>query len=171
MRKLFVMALAATSLLAKSAAAQAGGWGLLFQQPTAVGVLWNAGDKVGVRAEGNFSTSESESGAATISFHNWTAGLSTLHYAGAPADLRTYFSPRLSFNGTSAESGGSKTTSSGFGIALSFGAQAKLGTRISAYGETGLSYSSSKSKVGAVDQTTTGFGPRSAVGLILFFGR
>jgi hypothetical protein len=172
MRTLFLMTVVlATPGLAKPAAAQRGGWGLLFQQPVAIGVLLNAGDKLGVRAEGNFSTSKNETGGTTFSFHSWTAGLSTLHYAGAPADLRTYVSPRFTYSRTTGESGSSTLTTDGFTLGLSFGAQAKLGTRISAYAETGLAYSSSKNGTAPTDQKTTGFGTRSAVGLILFFGK
>jgi len=171
MRRIFLIALAAAPVLAKSAAAQAGGWGLLFQQPVAFGVLLSVGDNLGVRAEGTFSASESETGAISTTFHNWTAALSTLHYAGAPADLRTYISPRVSFSRQTGESGPSTTMTNSFAVALSFGAQAKLGTRVSAYGETGLAYNSGKTTTGSIEQTTTGFGPRSAVGLILFFGR
>ena len=169
MRKLFLMAAVATPMLAASAAAQSGGWGLLFQQPVAVGVLLNPGDKLGVRIEGSFSRGEFESATSSFSTHSWTAGVSTLHYAGAPADLRTYLSPRVTFTRSSGDAGPTTTTTDALGMSLSFGAQAKLGTRISAYGETGLAYNTSETE--AAGAKTTSVVPRSAIGLILFFGK
>jgi opacity protein-like surface antigen len=135
----------------------------------AVGVLLTPGDKLGVRVEGSFSSSEFESANNSLSSHSWTAGLSTLHYAGAPADLRTYVSPRVTFTRSSGDAGPTTTVTDAWGLSLSFGAQAKLGTRISAYGETGIAYNTSETAVAGAK--TTSIAPRSAIGLILFFGK
>jgi hypothetical protein len=162
--------------------------GVAMGYPAAVGVIWEATNRLAIRPEVTFSFMSGDSSDATGTIAGtssaWTAGVgvSALFYIGGAADVRTYLSPKFSYwhNSSSAglAPGGSRSqnASSDYAVAGSFGAQYALGKRFSVYGEVGLTYawqtssfSSTTANVVGTDSTAHSVGTRSAVGVIAFF--
>ena len=143
--------------------------GLTMGYPSAVGVLWQIGDRVAVRPElslshvGDEASSLDVAGATQPTTDQSTvvgAGVSALFYFGARDSLRTYVSPRFSYARTAASAASgtstSDTTISLYQVTGSFGAQYTLGRRFGVFGEIGAGYSRTNTALSSVVTITTG---------------
>ena len=162
------------------AAQEKGDTGLTISAPSAIGVIWHVSEKVAVRPEVSFSFSgtDAENSALTdISSHSVSLGGSALFYMGRWDNLRTYFSPALTYSwaGSSAQGSGPDLESSqnGWGLSGSLGAQYTLGTRFGVFVEAGLNYTSTSAETPTsilnLERTIWSFGSRAAVGGTLYF--
>lgn len=171
-------------LLPSSAAAQEERRvGLTMGIPGAVGLIWQASDRVAVRPEFQFShlTSESTSPQLGLSSasEGWSVspGVSVLFYLQRWDHLRTYVSPRFSFTRSTnsfvpsgaidaAESTNKSYTGSG-----SFGAQYALGDRFSLFAEIGLSVTRTTGSTDLSSSETSGrqWTTRTGVGAAFYF--
>lgn len=116
----------------------------------------------------------------TSSSDSWnvSVGASALWYFQKTDNVRTYFSPRIAFGHSSAESGSDDLdprTSITVAASGSFGAQYAPVRRSSVYGEIGYGFSRGSTEFSTPILTTkiTGWNwsPRTAVGVIVYFGR
>ena len=200
MRRWVVVGFCAAVLLgaAPASAQERGQFGLTMGYPAAIGVLWHASDRVGIRAEATFQTSSSEveSGPLRsdrdIESTSFGVGVAGLFYLGRSDNVSTYFSPRLAYSRSTSELEGPdvflvpqlfpmpiapiplerRTESSGYSAGGAFGAQYSPNRRFSIFGELGLNYAtlnSESSSFAAAETEGSTFGVRSAVGIILYF--
>jgi hypothetical protein len=142
--------------------------------PAAIGVLWHASDRLGIRAEATFQTSSSEveSGPSRsdreVENTSFAVGVAGLFYLGRSDNVSTYFSPRLAYTRSTSEIEGPevfvvpqlfpvpiglapiplelRTESSGYSVGGSFGAQYSPNRRFSIFGELGLNYATLNSE-------------------------
>lgn len=162
-----------TSMAPRAYAQKAGDAGFLFQYPTAVGMIWHASNAFAVRPEMWFTSSSSSfaipsGGASTSTSSNWSLAVSTLHYLSNRDNVRTYVSPKVTYGkGTSESSSTTSTTFTQSSFSLSFGAHYAAAPRFHVYGETGYG----RSHFSDGDFDSDNWGPRSAVGMILYFGK
>jgi hypothetical protein len=102
-------------------------------------------------------------------------GASVLFYGAGTENVRTYWSPRLAWARLSFDDGNDDESNSAISVSGSFGAQYNPVPRFSVFGEIGLEYARSSSSYDAgpetFESTSSGFGTRTAVGVILYFGR
>ncbi|HEY3381910.1 MAG TPA: hypothetical protein VGK32_09095 [Vicinamibacterales bacterium] len=173
---------------APAAAQEEGQVGLVMGYPAAVGLQWQASDRVAIRPEITLSGSSGDVTSATrVSSNNssWTAGfaVSALFYVARKDGLRTYVSPRFSYvrsNSTSAGQGPpaseSENTGATYSATGSFGAQYLLAKRFSVFGEVGFSYGRQTSSFASTTAYVIGsdgsahtWGTRSTVGVIVYF--
>jgi hypothetical protein len=169
------LALLLCSVVVEPAAAQdAGDKGLTVSAPSSIGLIWHLSPKWAIRPEFSFGFggSDGEGGTLDISTHSASLAGSALFYMGRWEKLQTYVSPRLSYSwsGSSIESG-IDTSSDGWGVSGSFGAQYSLGERFAVFAEAGLGYSSSTSEnsLTTMDRTAWTFGTRTQVGATFYF--
>ena len=180
----FVIASALLSALSLSTvpahAQEQGQIGLVMSLPADVGVLWHVSDNIAVRPEINFSFGSSEAEVAGIEAERSRTGFSfeasVLFYLDAADSVRTYVSPRVGFDWSSADDSDTVLDASGDAIevSVSYGAQYTPVRRFSVFGELGLEYARSTTTLSAgpggdVESRSTGWGPRSQVGVILYF--
>lgn len=161
-----------------ASAQEPGDVGLTVSAPSAIGVIWHVTPRVAVRPDLSFSFSESDAEIGSdLSSHSFSLGGSVLFYTGRWDNLQTYVSPRLSYSWASSsfEGGGTTfdSTTDGWSLAGTFGAQYLLGTRFAVFGEAGLAYSSQTAEVPSTisdnERTTWSFGTRTVVGATLYF--
>jgi hypothetical protein len=169
------LALLLCTLSAEPAAAQeTGDTGLTVSAPSAIGLIWHLSPKVAIRPEVafGFGRSNGQGNTLDISSHSATLAGSVLFYMGRWENLQTYVSPRVSYSwsGSSIESG-VDSTSDGWGVSGSFGAQYALGKRFAVFAEAGLGYSSSSSEssLTTIDRTSWTFGTRTQIGATFYF--
>ena len=181
--KRFVISSALLSALSLSTAPayaqEQGQVGLVMALPTDLGVIWHVSDNIAVRPEINFSFGSSEGEIdgfdADTSRRGFSFETSVLFYLDAADSVRTYFSPRVGFDWTTTDDDDSVLDASGDGIevSVSYGAQYTPVRRFSVFGEIGLEYARSSLTVdvgaGEVETRSSGWGPRSQVGVILYF--
>jgi hypothetical protein len=148
---------------------------LTMAYPAAVGVLLPVGGSWAVRPELSFSTQSLDlpvpSGSSDST--SVSTGVSLLYYLHEADGLRTYVSPRVTYQRTSLDAGSGisslDTTTSFWGFIGSFGAQYALGRRFGVFGEVGIGYqkgtTSSSQLLG--DQHTHQVGTRAGVGVLL----
>jgi hypothetical protein len=142
--------------------------GLAMGTPTALSIIWHVSDRLALRPEFNFSSSNTENDFSGTTFDSSTVtpGVSALFYLSTWDNVRAYVSPRYTFSHLSARSSsGSSQTSDGHALAGSIGAQFTPHRRFGVYGEIGLGYAASDS--GDASQSSVGL--RHAVGAILYF--
>jgi hypothetical protein len=158
--------------------------GLTMGFPGAVGVLWRAADRVGLRAEITATrTSGDSSSSLSISLNGvptsatalttWQVGtgVSALLYLTRDAGFRTYVTPRVAYTtmSSSTEPSGTVVSSTSDGHAWStsgsFGAQYSFSRRFGVFGEAGVTYSTTTTHSSSVQTTTTvvGIGTGSLV--------
>ena len=169
----------AASLTATPALAQEpGDVGVTISAPSAIGLVWHATPRLAVRPDLSFSFSESDAEVGgDLDSHSFSLGGSVLFYTGRWDNLQTYVSPRVSYSWSSSSlvSGGTTfdSTTDGWSLAGTFGAQYMLGTRFAVFGEAGLAYSSltaeAPSAFGDNERTTWSFGTRTLIGATLYF--
>jgi opacity protein-like surface antigen len=151
--------------------------GVTMGAPSAIGVIFQASDRVAVRPEISFSHRTSESSAINISSSTIGFNVSALVYMRNADRLKTYVSPRLEYSRVSGSVTSdvlattllTDTDSHAWGGAGSFGAQFALNDRFSVFGEAGLGFSRSTTPSAPASQTKgTAWGTRTAVGVIFF---
>lgn len=155
-----------TAISASPIAAQAvGDVGVVFQAPVAIGVIWHPSERVAIRPEVSYSATTSPGG---LHQDSWAVAVNAPLYLSNHENVRTYISPRVGYSRTT------NSTPSPIAIpstinwtgAGSFGVQYSPTPRVSLYGEDGISYSSI-----TTSSNSHSWGPRSALGLILYFGK
>ena len=187
MNKRWITALVLTTTIAttRPAASQdAGRFGVTLAVPAALGFIWHATDNMAFRPELNLSTSSATSSTSflggdspTSNGRTWGIAVSAPFYMASQDNVRAYISPRVGytrltnddeFMGTTLRSTSTQMAYSG-----SFGAQYAPVRRFNVFGETGVWYASSTSTADGAGGTSKvhGWSLRSAVGVILYFGR
>ena len=180
-----LLAVLALALMPIAAAAQddlEGKIGLTMGYPAAVGVIWQASDRLALRPEFTVSRSSSElqtPGSTDTSGWIYGVGVSALFYLTNADNLRTYISPRYSYSRSTTTSTltvlgtttSNELTSSGSSVIGSFGAQYAIGPRFSAFGEVGFGYTglTSRSAISGIRSTSRTWGTRTGAGFILYF--
>jgi hypothetical protein len=174
-------------------------FGVTMGYPAAVGVVWHATERIGIKADVNFSLLSSEIDAGPFlperetSTNSFGFGIAGLFYTGRSDNVSLYFSPRFAYTTTTSEVESDviafsaafpiqipiptrrldfRTESSSYSVAGSFGAQYSPIRRFSVFGELGLNYTSqhSESPFSVLSETDgSAFGVRSAIGIVLYF--
>lgn len=157
--------------------------GLVINSGPSVGVIWHLSDRVAIRPDASFTTSELdiESSGSTVDTTSVNLGVSVLFTLRRWDDLSTYVSPRFSWVRTSATSlstSGSQsntieTTNTTIGGSGSFGVDYRLGERFSLFGETGIGFNrqtaDTDSPISLGDTTARSVGLRGTLGLVFYF--
>ena len=184
--RLLACSLALLGAGATGASAQdSGKVGITMGYPASVGIIWHVSDSVAIRPELSFSSSSSEaegSGSVTsVESDGWAlgTGISALFYVHDYDRLRTYFSPRFTYNKikttNSSTNGVFDASSTGrastYGIAGSFGAEGRIADRFSAFGEVGFGYShtTTSSTSSSIRNNSDTWGTRAGVGVAFYF--
>jgi hypothetical protein len=114
MRRSAPLMLAGIVMLGSQASAQEPGQiGLTMGYPTAVGIVWHATERLGIRLETTFvnSSSELEPGPLQsdreVEGKSFGFGVAGLFYLGRTDNVSTYFSPRYAYSRASSELEGS----------------------------------------------------------------
>ena len=176
------LALSALCVFPTAASAQErGDVGLVMAMPTDVGVMWHVSDKIAVRPEINFSfgSTEVDGGlgqGAEASRRGLSLETSVLFYLGAIDGVQTYVAPRVGFDWASIENDDTDNDISGGGmeVSLSYGAQYTPVSRFAVFGEIGLEYARAVAELdpsGNIESRNASWGPRTQVGVILYFTR
>ena len=162
-------------------AQEAGQAGLTMGYPASVGLLFHVSDRVAVRPELSVARNTgSSSGFVETESSGWGLGVgaSALFYFASRDNVRPYFSPRFTYTRTSNSSSSdllpaatSRSRTTGYGVAGSFGAQYTPNQRFAAFGEVGFGYTHGTSKSGT---STSAFrsntlSTRTGAGVILYF--
>jgi hypothetical protein len=176
-----LLAVPATAL-----AQEKGDTGLTMGYPTTIGVVYHVSDRFAIRPEISLAASSgtSESTVSTTEGDTFSigVGVSGIFYLRQWDRLRTYVSPRYTYNR------GESTTTSTFDSPIigdsentqtsnahafmgTFGAQGAAHERFSIFGEVGASYARqrSRSNLSGLRSTSNQFATRTAVGVILYF--
>lgn len=150
-------------------AQDAGKVGVTMGYPSSVGVIWQVADRVALRPEITLSRSMGDSstsdlaGVVPVSTDDSTGvgvGLGALFYVHRWEGLRTYVSPRFSYNristsaSTTPSGSTSESTTSAYLTSGSFGAQYPLGRHFGLFGEIGLGYTSTRTAIASTLTTT-----------------
>jgi hypothetical protein len=157
--------------------------GLTVTTPTAVGFIWHLSDRVAVRPDFSFSTSEVQRDQDIVesTASSYTLNVSGLFYVREWNDLRAYVSPRFSYSHSSSDlttvsaSGSTiSSTNNVYGVGGSFGAEYKLARRFAVFGETGLLFSRQTSTVEPAistinDRKINMTSVRNALGIVFYF--
>jgi hypothetical protein len=155
--------------------------GISISAPSSVGLFWQASEKVAIRPEFSFSTSDvsSDESITQSNGSNYNLSVAGLFYLHKWDELRAYVSPRFSYTHATtdltSQSGTQLVSSSSdiYGFSGSFGAQYMLGRRFAVFGETGLSFahqnSETESTVSVGDTNVDTFSVRNAVGVVFYF--
>jgi hypothetical protein len=181
------MVLTGAGLTAAPAGAQSAGQvGVAMGYPASIDVVWHVFDRLALRPELTLGTTSGETSstgqtfASTVDGWNVGVGLGALVYTRRWDRLRTYVSPRVAWSRSTANSGTapaggalSDSTSTVYAASLSFGGQYALGRHFAVFGEVGYAYNhddvvytSGTARTDAITRTT---GPRTAVGVVLYF--
>ena len=184
--RLLACSLALLGVGATGASAQdSGKVGITMGYPASVGIIWHVGDTVAIRPELSFSSNSSEASGAgsalTVESDGWTlgTGISALFYVHDYDRLRTYFSPRFTYNKikttNSSTNGIFDSSSTGrastYGFAGNFGAEGKIADKFSAFGEVGFGYSHTTTTTtsSSTRNKSNTWGTRAGVGVIFYF--
>jgi hypothetical protein len=182
-RRFLYLAAGLLFLACGTASAQsAGKVGVTMGYPSSFGIVWHVSDKVAIRPELSINSSSSESNSSSFNAENdtWTlgTGVSVLFYLRTHDKLRTYFSPRFTYNRNSTESTSSgvttstvESTATNTGVAGMFGAQYGLSDKFSVFGEIGAGFNHSDTSGSPQVTTSSGnsWGTRTGVGVIFYF--
>jgi hypothetical protein len=176
-RSLALFSLALVVLSARPSNAQdVGHVGLTMAFPAAVGVIWQATDRLAIRPD--FQFSQSGSGSLTSSQLSTAVGVSALFYVRKWDNLRAYLSPRFGYQHSSVTLASSVVISPSadqYSYAGSFGAEYQLHRRFAVFGEAGIAYShtvmENPSGLSGASVSTTGhiWGTRAGIGAIVYF--
>ena len=185
----------AAMLTARPAAAQeAGDVGITMGYPVAVGVVWHITDAIAIRPDVSMSWTSSESvttsepplpgrppvtSTSTVEAWNTAVGVSALFYLQTVDRFHVYLVPRAAYLRSSQDletaglTSALDTTSNGYLVSGSVGAQVAAHDRFSIFGELGAQYSSQRSEAAfstsRSENENRTFGLRSAVGVTLYF--
>ena len=188
MRKMYVVFVLLVISMAAAAVASAqdkGQVGLNLGYPS-VGVTWHVSDRVAVRPEFTFSfgssSSTAGSGVEASDSDAWGVafGVSALFYVAEWDGVKGYVAPRLAALLSDADrvsattDSTSASSSSGWDLGVMMGAQYSLNPRFSVFGEIGFAYARRHSESEFLDSLimendSWTLGPRTAIGLILYF--
>lgn len=150
--------------------------GVTMAFPAAVGVIWQATDRLAIRPD--FQFSQSAVGSLSSSQISTAVGVSALFYVRKWDNLRAYLSPRFGYQHQSVTTTGSlanPTSLDQYSYAGSFGAEYQLHRRFAVFGEVGLMYNHtvtdnpSSFSGGSVSTTGHIWGTRAGVGAIVYF--
>jgi len=178
--------LGAIAAPAAAIAQEKGDAGITMGYPASIGFVYHVTDRFAIRPEVSLaiSSGKSESQVSTTEGDTFSigVGISGILYLRQWDKLRTYFTPRYTYNH------GESTTSSSFSLPFpdttestqtsnlhslvgAFGAQVAVHDRFSVFGEVGAGYSHqrSRSELSGLKSTTNQFATRTAVGVILYF--
>jgi hypothetical protein len=163
-------------------AQERGDTGISMGYPSAISLIWHATDAIAIRPEINVSRNSSSSETAGFEREgsSWATGVgaSALFYVTHDGNLRTYFSPRVTYNRTSSkvESGlpledSDANTTNSVTFNGSFGAQYAVGERFSVFGEVGFAVSHSWSETfgSLTNNSGNSLSTRSGAGVIFYF--
>jgi hypothetical protein len=180
-RRILFVAAGLLFLTGGAASAQgAGKTGVTMGYPASIGIVWHISDKVAIRPELSISGGSAEASSSSFASENdsWSlgTGVSVLFYLHTYDHLKTYFTPRFTYNritNKSTSSGitstTSENTSSNTGGAGSFGAQYSLSDKFSVFGEVGFGVSRAKLTGSTPTKSTgTSWGTRTGVGVIFY---
>jgi hypothetical protein len=169
------------SSAARAGAQEAGQTGLTVADPSSVGIVWQASDRLAVRPDLSFSTTSSDSGGIGLGGSETsqvgTVGVSVLYGVGRWDALRTYVAPRFGYTRSSlsvASLSTADTHTSTYVVSGSFGASYALGRRFGVFAEVGMAYSGTSNSSTTLLSSTNGltvhtWATRSGVGAIIFF--
>ena len=163
-KRIAFVAVVSTSFVSSAAAQEPGQLGFVIQTPAAAGVIWNLSKGVALRPDVTFMRSSSSAGGDATS---WTGGVSAPLYISDDENLRTYISPRFSYNRTTFDALGTTNTQTGTSFSASYGVQWAALKRLHFFGELGPQYS--KASSATADNDTWGL--RSSLGLVLYANR
>ncbi len=175
-RSLALFSLALVVMSARSSNAQdVAHVGLTMAFPAAVGIIWQATDRLAIRPD--FQFSQSSSGSLSSSSLSTTVGVSALFYVRKWDNLRAYLSPRFGYQHSSVTLTGTAVNPSQdqYSYAGSFGAEYQLHRRFAVFGEAGITYShtvaDNPSGFSGASVSTTGhiWGTRAGLGAIVYF--
>jgi hypothetical protein len=176
-----------------AAAKAAGDIGITMGYPAAIGVVWHITDAVAIRPDVSMTWTSSESVTTTVlppgappvtstsmvDAWNTAVGISALFYLQTADRFRVYLVPRAAYlrSTQDLQSGGLTTaidtTSNGYLLSGSVGAQVAAHDRFSIFGELGVQYSTQRSEVSFSSSRSENenrtFGLRSAVGVTVYF--
>jgi hypothetical protein len=177
---LFVMML----VPAAARAQERGQFGAVLGYPTSIGFLWHVSDRIAVRPEINVANTSTEAEESffgqTFSSDSWSVngGASLLWYLQRADNVRTYFSPKVTFGYSSGDSSTNDVdprTANTLSTSFSLGAQYTPVRKFSVFGEVGYGFSRGSSDIETPFTTSKltnwNWGVRSAVGVIFYFGR
>lgn len=175
-------------------AQEAGDVGITMGYPVAVGVVWHITDAIAIRPDVSMTWTSSESvntsgpplpglppvtSTSTVDAWNTAVGVSALFYLQTIDRFRVYLVPRAAYLRSSQDldTGGLTsaldTTSNGYLVSGSVGAQVAAHDRFSIFGELGVQYSSQRSEASFSTSRSENenhtLGLRSAVGVTLYF--
>jgi hypothetical protein len=157
-------------------AQEAGQVGLTMAGPAAVGIIWQATDRLAIRPDFTFSHSSNSVPASSSS--SVGIAVSALFYVRKWDDLRVYLSPRFGYQRSSFTYGDflpSSSSMNAYSGSGSFGAEYSLDRRFAVFAETGLIYSRSsvagrpEAPLPSLDSSTHTWGTRGGVGAIIYF--
>ncbi len=163
-------------------AQERGHTGLVMGFPTNIGFIWHATDTLAIRPEVAFTHASGESESSVFGrsssgdSDSLSVGASVLWYRGKIDNVRPYVAPRFNYGWASSEisSNATPVESRAFSVSASFGAQYAPARRFSVFGEIGYGFSRSTSEIdtpiSSNKSTTKTWSPRSAVGVIFYFG-
>ena len=146
--------------------------------PAAISVVWHASDQIAIRPEITFAASSSSTTALGLDLESdqfsVSPGVSALFYLAKWDAVRTYVSPKYSYQHISTSSTGPlasvESTASAHSIAGSVGAEFAAHRRFAVFGEVGLLYSRLSAEAGSLEgPTANNWGVRSGVGVIFYF--
>ena len=147
--------------------------GVTMGYPSAVGILWRAGERIALRPEFTWAMASTESSSTdpivgssltSTPSTNWQTGvgLSALFYVSRVNGFGAYLTPRLAYSrsSTTTNISGTPVASSSVGWAWTtsgaFGADYRLGHHFGLFGEIGVSYSTSTFTSSTVETITSG---------------
>jgi len=156
--------------------------GITMAYPTSFGILWHATGKFAIRP--TVAISRSTMNGSTSNGDGWSLGttIAGVFYVKKYDNVRTYFSPRYSYNRTqltthvTASTQGAtipdvKTTGNGNGAAATFGAEYTPASRFSVFAEVGVAFSRlTTSSSGFISSKISGntWGTTAGVGVIFY---
>ncbi len=148
--------------------------------PASVGLIFHLTDRVAIRPELSFSTSDSDSNVplavTTSESSTLGVGASGIFYLRRWDKLRTYVSPRYVYGRSSltiqsAITPDNPQTIDSHSVAGSFGAQFWMHDRFSVFGEVGIGYTRQRNTSALIDvrNTTNTVSTRTGVGVAFYF--
>ena len=157
--------------------------GITMGYPAAVGIVWQASEKVAIRPAISFVRSNSTSTSISSGSNTWNLGTSVaaLAYLKKYDNVRTYFSPSYHYSRTSltitppsssaSPVGPIKTTSNSNGGAAAFGAEYAPSSHIRIYGEVGITFThltQSASSTNLLNASANAWGTTAGVGFVFY---
>jgi len=183
-RRLLILAAGLFFAASGTAGAQdSGKAGITIAYPASIGIIWHATDSVAIRPVFTFAHNSSETSGSTAESDSSVFGLDlgVLFYLKKYDNVRTYVSPRFTYQRTSTTSASGapqatlpaiESTSNTTGGAGTFGAQYTPTSRFSVYGEVGMVFNHRHTELTpssiAGDVKSNTFSTTAGVGVIFY---